>query len=330
MTTQVLIDAAGHAALVRDGQLEDVLPATKDAPQPGDLFWAKVDRKVAAMGGSFLRLTGMDQGFLKETKGLQDGKGALVQVSGHAEPGKAVPVSLRILIKSRHVILTPEAEGVNVSRQIRGDERDRLTAIAEPLLAGHGAILRSAASGAAEDDIAADVQLVLDRWARVQEVVRGAPPAVALKLTAGDVARAEWGGPVREGKDLFEKSGILDELQRVSLPDYPLPSGGSITVEATRALVAVDVNTGPKFSPGAAMTANIEACRELPRQLRLRGLGGQIIVDFAPLKKMHRKKIEEELKRAFRQCPVETQFVGWSALGLAELSRKRERRPLTL
>ena len=77
------------------------------------------------------------------------------------------------------------------------------------------------------------------------------------------------------------------------------------------------------------MTANIEAARELPRQLRLRGLGGQITVDFAPLKKMHRKKIEETLKAAFRRDPIATTLAGWTPLGNFELQRKRERRPLT-
>ena len=77
------------------------------------------------------------------------------------------------------------------------------------------------------------------------------------------------------------------------------------------------------------MTTNIEAVRELPRQLRLRGLGGQVIIDFAPLKKMHRRKIDETLKTAFRRDPIATTLAGWTPLGNFEMQRKRERRPLS-
>jgi Rne/Rng family ribonuclease len=101
-----------------------------------------------------------------------------------------------------------------------------------------------------------------------------------------------------------------------------------MAVEATRAMVTVDVNTGAEFSPGAAVTANVEAARELPRQLRLRGLGGQVAVDWAPLKKPERRRVEDTLKSAFRRDPVETTLAGWTPLGHFELQRKRERRPI--
>ena len=129
--------------------------------------------------------------------------------------------------------------------------------------------------------------------------------------------------------DPFDHFGVWDEIERLRQPHVDLPSGGTMHVEATRAMITVDVNTGDQFAGGAGMTASIEAARELPRQLRLRGLGGQVIVDFAPIKKMHRKKIEEVLKAAFRKDPVPTTLAGWTPLGNFELQRKRERRPLS-
>ena len=102
-----------------------------------------------------------------------------------------------------------------------------------------------------------------------------------------------------------------------------------MAVEATRAMVTVDVNTAGEFGGGAALTANLAAAGELPRQLRLRGLGGQVIVDFAPLPKKDRKRIEAALKAAFGEDPVETTLAGWTPLGNFELQRKRERRPLS-
>ena len=99
-------------------------------------------------------------------------------------------------------------------------------------------------------------------------------------------------------------------------------------IEPTRALVAVDVNTGPDTSPAAGLKANIAAARDLPRQLRLRGLGGQVVVDFAPVPKRDRAVIEQSLRAAFKFESAETSLVGWTTMGLYELVRKRDRLPL--
>ena len=131
------------------------------------------------------------------------------------------------------------------------------------------------------------------------------------------------------GPDLFDHYGVWDEIEKLKSPRVDLPSGAWMAVEATRAMVTVDVNTAGEFGGGASLTANLEAARELPRQLRLRGLGGQVTVDFAPLKKSDRKRIEDALKTSFRRDPVETTLAGWTPLGNFELQRKRERRPLT-
>jgi Rne/Rng family ribonuclease len=101
-----------------------------------------------------------------------------------------------------------------------------------------------------------------------------------------------------------------------------------MVVEPTRALVAVDVNTGADMSPAAGLKANIAAARTLPCALRCRGLGGQVTIDFAPAPKKDRRQIETALKGAFRGDPVETVLAGWTPLGHFELQRKRERLPL--
>lgn len=141
----------------------------------------------------------------------------------------------------------------------------------------------------------------------------------------GDGAAAHRVRPM--GKPL-EASGADDALRALATPETSLPGGASMVVEATRALVAVDVNTGADFSPAAGLKANLAAARDLPRQLRLRGFGGQAVVDFAPMPKKDRRTLEEALKKAFRADPVETALIGWTAMGLFEMQRKRERRPL--
>ena len=124
----------------------------------------------------------------------------------------------------------------------------------------------------------------------------------------------------------FDARGVLDALEALRGPIVPL-GAGHMAVEATRALVAVDVNTGADLSPAATLKANLAAARALPRALRLRGLGGQVVVDFAPMSKAHRREVEGALKAAFRADPIETSLVGWTTLGLYEVQRKRERTP---
>jgi Rne/Rng family ribonuclease len=87
----------------------------------------------------------------------------------------------------------------------------------------------------------------------------------------------------------------------------------------------VDVNTGGDTTPAAGLKANIAAARDLPRQLRLRGLGGQIVVDFAPMPKRDRAVLDQVLRAAFKGESAETSLVGWTTLGLYELVRKRDR-----
>ncbi|MEM6906351.1 MAG: ribonuclease E/G, partial [Pseudomonadota bacterium] len=276
MKGRAILLEPGRAALVVDGRLEDLLiDDPSGTPAPGAVFDGRVDRLMPGMGGAFVSLP-VSQGFLRDAKGLREGDRLQVQVTGYAEPGKAIPVTRRLLWKGRYVILTPGAPGINISRRIkREEERARLTALVEG--AAPGVILRSAAEDAPAEAIRADLSEVLAAEAS------GVHPT-----DAHAIARREWSAEIIEAHDAFDRLGATEQVARLANPEVPLPCGGSMIIEPTRALVAVDINTS-----GNGMTANVEACRDLLRQLRLRGLGGQIVLDPAPLKKAHRKKIEE-------------------------------------
>ena len=122
----VVLDMIGEqaaAALIIDGVLEDLaIDPAGDAPLPGAIYRAVADRPVKGQGGLFVKLPG-GSGFLRQTAGIAPGDRLLVQVTGPAEPGKATPVTTRLLFKSRYAILTPGAPGLNISRKIRDEER---------------------------------------------------------------------------------------------------------------------------------------------------------------------------------------------------------------
>ena len=225
-----------------------------------------------------------------------------------------------------------------------------------------GAIIRSAARGEPEDTILREFDVLVADIRLCAELRKMNRPATAKHVDPMTYALREWVFPrpdqilcapdlfeeisrsaqpespgmlgdanflpaLRRDTEPFEAAGVHDAMVALASAEIHI-SGGRMTVEPTRALVAVDVDTGSDFSPAAGLKINLAAAADLPRQLRLRGLGGQIAVDFAPMPKQHRKRLDEALAKAFRADPIETTLVGWTKLGLFELQRKRERRPL--
>ncbi len=363
----IAIDDGGRrAALVVDGRLEDLIiaPSGKDsATLPGTIQMARVTRVLPNGRGAFCTTDAGTEGYLRDAKSLKQGMRIKVQIVSLAGAGKAVPMTTRVLYKGPRLILTPNAPGINVSRRIGNlAERERLETVVTKALAGSdvdegtaGVIIRSAARGAEEQTLSCELSIHLRRAGLTgeQNDLLADPLSEMLRdwldplpdeiLCHTDLAGslAEIGsdnGPTRLWGDdrlpsllkphpaPFEASGAGDQIRKLQSPIVSF-SEGSMIIESTSAFVAVDVNTGADFSSAAGLKANLAAIRDLPRQLRLRGLGGQIVIDFAPVPKAQRRTMEEALKKAFRSDPVETALVGWTNMGLYEAQRKRERLP---
>ncbi|MDX1780965.1 MAG: ribonuclease E/G [Thalassovita sp.] len=326
------LDGREAAALIVDGKLHDIL-IDSDLPRVGTIYRAVAERPMKGQGGLFLK-TPDGNAFLRQVKGIAPGDRMLVQVTGYAEDGKALPVTQKLLFKSRYAIVTPDAPGLNISRRIKDDDlRDVLLGIAREVMEGSdmGLILRSSCAEGEAGEIAEDIA---DMAALAQQVTADREGEAEV-LTEGDgphqAAWREWIEPadiVTEAGG-FERHGVLDLLEDARRSRVGLTGGAFMYVEPTRALVAVDVNTGNDTSPAAGLKANIAAAKDLPRQLRLRGLGGQITLDLAPMPKKDRRTFEMSLRAAFKADPIETVLAGWTPLGHYELQRKRDRLPLT-
>ncbi len=322
------------AALLVDGLLDDlIIEAPAGRALAGSVYRAVPDRPMKGMGGMFLRLP-EGSAFLRQTKGVAPGKPLLVQVTGFAEPGKAVPVSTRLSFKGRTTIVTPDAPGRNVSRRIEDPgERARLAALAEAaeLPDGVGIIVRSEAVEIAGGAIAEELRTLADLAGRILAEAAGEPELLLAGPGPHETARRDWGAAetADEGDDAFSRHGVEEAIASLLQPGVSLPGGGRMTIEPTRALVAVDVDAGGDTSPAASLKADIAAARALPRELRCRGLGGQITVDFAPIPRRDRQRVEQALTAAFRRDPVETTVAGWTPLSHMELRRHRSRLALT-
>lgn len=330
-TTIVLdhINGVEAAAKLVDGKLDDLIIDTVDRPRVGAIHRVKADRPMKGQGGIIVK--GTQNFFLRGTKGIKQGEDLLVQVSTFAEEGKAPPVASKLVFKSRYVIVTPDDPGVNIARGIRDDdERDRLKVIAFEELGDleYGLILRSSCAGADADEIGQDLS---DMIALAREVIES---DTIGEHFAGDgphvTAWREWVEPadVVTEDGGFENLGVLDQIDTLMMPQITAGSA-TLYIEPTKAFVAVDVNTGGATDAAAGLKANLSAARALPRLLRLRGLAGQIIVDFAPMSKNDRKQVEGALRSSFKADPVDTILAGWTNLGNFELQRKRERIPLS-
>ena len=330
------VQGQAAAALMVDGQIEELLidPAD-DTPLPGAIYRAVADRPMKGQGGMFVKLP-EGSGFLRQTDGLAPGQRVIVQVTGPAEPGKALPVTTRLLFKSRLAIVTPGAPGLNISRRIKDEAlRAELEAVAADAMAGAaeelGLILRSAAALAEPDEIASDITEMRDLAQAVLVDLAGGPELLVEGAGAHETAWRDWADPAPDEviEHGFAAENVLEMIDTLLLARVDLTGGGNMVIEPTRALVAVDVNTGPDTSPAASLKVNIAAARDLPRQLRLRGLGGQIVVDFAPMPKKDRNILDQVIRTAFKTEAAETNLAGWTSLGLFEMTRKRDRWPLS-
>ncbi|MCU0870457.1 MAG: ribonuclease G, partial [Burkholderiales bacterium] len=245
--------------------------------------------------------------------------------------------------------------------------RERLGAVL-PADSKGGFIIRTMAETATDDELRADVSYLLRLWASIQDKVRtrGAPALfhqdldLALRvlrdLATGDTERvlvdsrethqrmaafaAEYALPfagrveLHTGeRPLFDQFGVEDEIERALARRVSLKSGGYLIIDQTEALTTVDVNTGG-FVGGRSFDdtifkTNLEAAQVIARQLRLRNLGGIVIVDFIDMDNdAHRDAVLAEFRKALAADRTRTSVSGFSALGLVEMTRKRTRESL--
>jgi ribonuclease E len=298
-------------------------------------------------------------------KALQVGDEILVQVVKDAMGHKGARLTNQINLSGRYVVLDPNVEKPSVSRRLPDAERDRLRGIAADLVPdGFGIIVRTAAEGASKDEIAADVDRLLAVWDDIQAAVPSGgaprliyedPPLVIrvirehftkefrrllvddrhiyeqvidyLKVTDPDlVDRVQL---YDEELPVFERFHVEDQLRKALDRKVWLPSGGHIVVDRTEALTVIDVNTGRFVGHSnleeTVLQNNLEAAEEIAHQLRLRDIGGIIVIDFIDMEvSKNREAVLRRLRESLAKDKTRTQVFEVSNLGLVEMTRKNE------
>jgi ribonuclease G len=294
---------------------------------------------------------------------LQPGQQVMVQVLKDPMGTKGARVTTQITLPGRFLVLMPFSSFIGVSRKLDPVERDRLTSILEPLVPeGVGAIVRTAASGSSEEELRGDLEFLLRLWRRVQaQAHEGLAPEViytemdlALRMVR-DAFGEEFRRLIVDDKRVFEKvvsflrktaphlikrvrlykergslfssAGIQADIETAVKRVVPLPSGGHITIDVAEALTAIDVNTGSyvgrKSLEDTVVRTNLEAAAEAVRQIRLRDIGGIIVIDFIDMEEpRNRQLVMERLAHELERDRTKTRLSEMSRLGLVELTRK--------
>ena len=296
---------------------------------------------------------------------LFQGQKILVQVTHEPREDKGPRLGRQLTLSSRYLVLTPGADYVGVSQQIRSRaERERLQQLlAQADKPGCGVIVRTAAEGVDEQAIAADLQYLQSQWQNLQVRAKGQqkpvllytePPlfyrllrdraSSALERVVIDDADGFNAAQAfcqrflpavcsqlelhKETTPLFEAHGVDAAIEQALGPRVELGSGAYLVIEQTEAMTTIDINSGSfvggKSQEDTALQTNLEAVPVLARQLRLRNLGGIIVVDFIDLQQLeHRRQLELALAQALHADPAVRKIASLSALGLVEIGRKR-------
>ena len=291
---------------------------------------------------------------------VKSGEKILIQIQKDSNEKKGARTSTHIKLTGKYVILMPNTNIVTISQKIENDkERERLLEIVKKVLPENtGAIVRTAALKKNGEEIEKDLNQLVEKWKKIKAKFYKAPnkpqllfkspsflKKLILDLPENKIEKIEVNeqkeyeeirkmlNDVNEkislelSENIFEKYELEKQIEKTKQRKIWLNCGGFITIDQTEALVAIDVNSG-KFTGKSTLEetvykVNYEATIEIAKQLRLRDIGGIIIIDYIDMQKQENKeKIEKLLKESLKQDRAKTQVEGFTKLNLMELTRK--------
>jgi Rne/Rng family ribonuclease len=303
---------------------------------------------------------------------LKQGQEILVQIAKEPIAKKGARITSHIALPGRFLVFMPTVSHVGVSRKIWSEEeRQRLkrVLISEKGDASGGFIVRTAAENATEEELRADLRFLISLWAEIKQRSDAAKAPALIYHDLNLIERilrdqvsdsfstiwvdseAEYERIVRflnrfqpslvrrvklytKETPLFEQFGIQDEISKALKSKVWLKSGGSIVINQTEALVAIDINTGKYVGKTARLEdtilkTNLDAIPEIVRQIRLRDLGGIIVIDFIDMdERKNRHKVMQALEEELKSDRAPSKVLQFNDFGLVAITRKRVKQSL--
>ncbi|MGL5860261.1 MAG: Rne/Rng family ribonuclease, partial [Phycicoccus sp.] len=378
--------------VVEDGVLvEHYVSRETTASMAGNIYLGRVQNVLPSMEAAFVDIgkgrnavlyagevnwdaAGLETGQPKRIEhALSSGDTVLVQVTKDPIGHKGARLTSQISLPGRYLVYVPEGSMTGISRKLPDTERSRLKSILKQVVPDRaGVIVRTAAEGASESELTADVERLTAAWDKISAkagvaakkksgsggaplLLHGEPDLTvrvirdvftedfASLVVSGDKAWSDVSGYVEDvapdlasrlvrwttDKDVFAAHRIDEQLAKAMDRKVWLPSGGSLVIDRTEAMTVVDVNTGKFVGSGGNLEEtvtknNLEAAEEIVRQLRLRDIGGIIVVDFIDMVlESNRDLVVRRLLECLGRDRTKHQVAEVTSLGLVQMTRKR-------
>ncbi|MFD7576628.1 ribonuclease E/G, partial [Streptomyces sp. NPDC059810] len=353
--------ATSYVGNVYLGKVQNVLPSMEAA----FVDIGKGRNAVLYAGEVNFEALGMGNGPRRIETALKSGQSVLVQVTKDPIGHKGARLTSQVSLPGRYLVYVPEGSMTGISRKLPDTERARLKTILKKIVPEDaGVIVRTAAEGASEDELRRDVERLQAQWEDIQKKAKSgnAPtllygePDMTVRvvrdifnedfskvIVSGDEAwetihgyvhhvapdltdrLSKWTSEV----DVFATYRIDEQLMKALDRKVWLPSGGSLVIDKTEAMIVVDVNTGKFTGQGGNLEEtvtrnNLEAAEEIVRQLRLRDLGGIVVIDFIDMVlESNRDLVLRRLLECLGRDRTKHQVAEVTSLGLVQMTRKR-------
>lgn len=345
------------------GKVQNVLPSMEAAfvdigkGRNAVLYAGEVNFDTAGLEGQPKRIE----------SALKSGQSVLVQVTKDPIGHKGARLTSQISLPGRYLVYVPDGSMTGISRKLPDKERTRLKSILKKVMPENaGVIVRTAAEGASEDELARDVARLSAQWENIRKKAKSASPPELLSAepdltirVVRDVFNEDFTNLVVQGDDawetvdeyvkyvaphlaerlskwddgehgdVFASYRIDEQLSKAMERKVWLPSGGSLVIDRTEAMTVVDVNTGKFTGQGGNLEEtvtrnNLEAAEEIVRQLRLRDIGGIIVIDFIDMVlESNRDLVLRRMLECLARDRTKHQVAEVTSLGLVQMTRKR-------
>lgn len=338
-----IINGPGFCAVKEDGVLVEYIP-NDPSDQCGSILLGRADRLMPGMNCAFIDIGRTKSGFLPLDENsssfnggkIRSGEYLTVQIKKEENGSKGAFLTRDITLPGTAVILMPKNRYIGVSSRISDESvREKLKKQGKEIAAERfGIVMRQAAEEADFDSVRQEAESLYETWEIIAEKAShgGKPGSILFSGNTAERLREDY---ARDGTDeILEVTetdqDIIRQLRQAKERILRLPGGGNVVLDRCEAMTVIDINTasfsGAVTKERTVLETNLEACSMIVQQVRLRNIGGIILIDFIDMdNETDRSMVLRKLAECFSRDRIKTVIHGWTSLGLIEMTRKRTR-----